>query len=124
VDITPLQDELAAALAELAYCKRDRFAVRLALEEALVNAIKHGHGGDECKVVRVWWRVGPAEVVVSVEDEGAGFDPDAVPDPLDPANLEKATGRGLLLMRSQMTALRFNERGNSVTMRRRRSPGW
>jgi serine/threonine-protein kinase RsbW len=115
---------VTAAITCRDYPARDRFAVRLALEEALVNAIKHGHGGDERKVVRVAWRVGPAEVALSVKDEGAGFDPEAVPDPLDPANLEKPTGRGLLLMRSQLTSLSFNERGNRVTMRRRRSLAW
>ena len=54
-----------------------------------------------------------------VRDEGPGFDPSALPDPLDPANMENASGRGLLLIRTFMTEVRHSERGNEITMIRR-----
>ena len=54
--------------------------------------------------------------VFVVRDEGPGFDPAALPDPTDPANLDKVTGRGILLMRAFMDHVDFNARGNEVTM--------
>lgn len=98
------------------YSEKERFGVRLALEEAVVNAVKHGHQGDPAKTVRVRFRVTPASVTIVVEDEGPGFNPADVPDPLAPENLEKCCGRGLLLMRSYMTWVRHNAVGNRVTM--------
>jgi serine/threonine-protein kinase RsbW len=114
-------DAVVAAMAAAGYPDRDQFAVRLALDEALANAIKHGHRGDARKRVDVRYRVGPAEVRVEVHDQGPGFDPARVPDPLAADNLERASGRGLLLMRSYMTWVRHNERGNGVTLCRLRS---
>jgi serine/threonine-protein kinase RsbW len=109
------------ALAEAGYDHRDRFGVRLAVEEALANAIKHGHGGDEEKAVRVRYRVSPREVLVQVEDEGPGFDPGRVADPLSPENVERPSGRGLLLMRTYATWVRHHGRGNRVTLCRTRT---
>jgi anti-sigma regulatory factor (Ser/Thr protein kinase) len=54
-----------------------------------------------------------------VRDEGPGFDPGGLPDPTDPANLERPCGRGLLLMKTFMDEVRYNDRGNEVTMRKR-----
>jgi serine/threonine-protein kinase RsbW len=105
-------EELQAA----SYSRKEIFGVRLALEEAIVNAIKHGHRGDPTKKVRVRYRVTGAGVFAEVEDEGAGFDPNQVPDPLDPDNLERECGRGMLLMRSYMTTVRYNDRGTCVAL--------
>jgi serine/threonine-protein kinase RsbW len=113
---------LAATMAAAGYSERDQFGVRLALEEAVVNGLRHGNGGDPSKEVRVCYAVSPQEVLAEVEDEGPGFDPDAVPDPLAPENLERSCGRGLLLMRHYLTEVRYNARGNAVTLRKRRSP--
>jgi serine/threonine-protein kinase RsbW len=112
---------VVAAMAEHGYAERDICGMRVALEEALINAVKHGHGGDPAKEVRVQYAVSPQEVLVAVEDQGPGFDPGQVPDPLAPENLEKPSGRGLLLMRHYLTEVRFNGRGNTVTLRQRRS---
>jgi serine/threonine-protein kinase RsbW len=113
---------LVEALEPLGYGERDLFGIRLALEEALVNAVKHGHRNDRSKTVRIRYQANAAEFLVEVEDEGPGFDPDGVPDPLAPENLERPGGRGVFLMRHYMTWVSFNERGNLVTMCRRRSP--
>jgi serine/threonine-protein kinase RsbW len=113
---------VVAGLEEFGYSKKDVFAVRLAVEEALVNAIKHGNRDDPAKTARLRYHVNPDLVVLEVEDEGAGFDPKSVPDPLAPGNLEQPCGRGLLLINRYMTWARHNARGNCITMCRRRTP--
>ena len=117
----PLVDRVGAAMAAAGFPSRDSFAVRLALEEAVVNAIKHGHQHDTSKAVRVTYRISPERVVLEIEDEGPGFRPDEVPDPLDPENLERACGRGVFLMRHYMNEVTYNESGNRVTLCKRRS---
>ena len=113
--------ELLNAMVRAGYCTGDRFAVHLALKEAVVNAVKHGHRYDPHKEVRIWWAVGVAKVNLVVEDEGPGFDPAAVPDPRLDENRERATGRGLLLIRSYMNWVHHNPRGNCLAMSRHRS---
>src|SRR5262249_20754547 len=103
------------------YSSKDVFGMRLVLEEAVVNGLKHGNQFDPVKRVRVRCQVNAERAVVEVEDEGPGFDPSEVPDPLDPETLERPCGRGLLLMRSYTTWMRFNERGNCVTVCKERS---
>jgi serine/threonine-protein kinase RsbW len=115
-EIERVLERVREALDQAGYSEKERFGVRLALEEAMVNAVKHGHQGDPTKTVRVRYRVTPASVTTVVEDEGSGFNPADVPDPLAPENLEKSCGRGLLLMRSYMTWVRHNAAANCVTM--------
>jgi serine/threonine-protein kinase RsbW len=114
-------EAVAAAMAARGYPDRDLFAVRLALEEAIVNAVKHGNECEPGKQVSLRYRVEADHVLTEVEDEGPGFDPHTVPDPREPENLERSCGRGLLLMRAYMTWIRYNARGNCVTLCRRRS---
>src|SRR5213078_3229819 len=73
------------------------------------------------KEVRVYLRVNEREALVHVEDQGQGFNPNDVADPLAPENLERPSGRGVYLMRCYLTWLRYNERGNAVTLCRSRS---
>jgi len=108
-------------MARLGYPDADLFAVRLALEEAVMNAIKHGHNGDTSREVPVRYDVTPEQVVIEVEDEGPGFDPDQVLDPRSPEALERPCGRGLYLMRCFMNSVQYNDRGNTVTMCKQRS---
>ena len=98
------------------FSQEDIFAVHLALEEAFTNAIQHGNKMDTEKQVKIDFSVGLEKVEVCVTDEGDGFDPEAVPDPRYGENLYRPEGRGLLLMRSFMDLVEFNERGNSVYM--------
>src|SRR5262245_266146 len=95
-EIGPVVDAVVATMAAAGYSDKDRFAVRLALEEAVANAVKHGHRGDPTKRVRVCYQVRADRVLMEVEDQGAGFDPRRVPNPLDPESLDKPSGRGLL----------------------------
>jgi serine/threonine-protein kinase RsbW len=120
-EIADLLTDVIGAMEEVGYGARDTFAVRLALEEAVINAVKHGHGNDPRKRARVCWVVSASAVKLVVEDDGAGFDPDRVPDPCLPENLERPGGRGVLIMRSYMSWVRFNDAGNHVVMSRYRS---
>ena len=112
---------VADAMADQGYPKKDVFGMRLALEEAVINAIKHGNQGDPSKLVEVRYDVNAERALAEVQDQGEGFDPQQVPDPRTPENLEWAGGRGLLLMRSYLTWVRYNERGNGVTLCQYRS---
>ena len=98
------------------YDKDTVFAVRLALDEALTNAIRHGNQEDPSKQVMIEYDVTPDKVTITVEDEGSGFDPNNVADPTADENLERPHGRGIMLIRAYMTDVSFNDRGNRVTM--------
>ena len=98
------------------FSQEDIFAVHLALEEAFVNAVKHGNKMDPDKEIKIDYSMDLDKVEISMTDEGDGFDPEAVPDPRCGENLYKTDGRGLLLIRSYMDVVEFNKRGNSVHM--------
>ena len=114
-----LIDELLVELGKLDWMEPDVFAVHLAVEEALVNAIKHGNQNDEDKKVFFSVNATPSSVRIKIVDEGSGFDPGEVPDPTDDDNLEVPSGRGLMLMRSFMSSVVFNATGNEVVMEKR-----
>jgi serine/threonine-protein kinase RsbW len=120
-ELVPFLEEVVDTLAALGYPEHDRHGVRLALEEAIVNGLRHGNRGDPAKRVRVGYRAGPNTVLAVVEDEGPGFDPRRVPDPTLPENLDRPGGRGLLLMRHYMTWVCFPKPGNRVLLAKRRS---
>ena len=116
--IDQLADEILAHAERFGYPKASRFAIKLAFEEAITNAFVHGHEGlpDDLEVT-VDYEVAPESVTVSIEDQGPGFHPDAVPDPTLDENLDKPFGRGLMLMRAYMHHVAHNDRGNRVELR-------
>jgi serine/threonine-protein kinase RsbW len=120
-ELRPVADKVEDWMRVLGFSRKDFFAVRLALEEAVVNAFRHGTRGEPGKAVRVSYVVTPDDVFVEVEDDGPGFDPGLAPDPLAVGNVERVTGRGLFLMRAYMTGVSFNAQGNRVALWRRRS---
>jgi serine/threonine-protein kinase RsbW len=111
-----VQDMIENALVAQAYEEREVFSIKLALEEALINAIKHGNQMDRSKQVRINFRIQSDRFDVAIVDEGRGFDPEDVPDPMAVENLERPCGRGLLLMRHYMTEVTFHAPGNRLTM--------
>jgi serine/threonine-protein kinase RsbW len=99
------------------YSKASLFAVRLAVHEALMNGFKHGHKGLDANLpVTFSYKVKAQQIECSVEDQGAGFTPEEVPDPTLEENIERGSGRGLLLIRAYMTSVEYNKKGNKVTM--------
>jgi serine/threonine-protein kinase RsbW len=108
--------EILQVLAELGWEGRDLFGVEMALEESLSNAIRHGNRLDESKAVSVECKVSAERFWLRVRDQGAGFQPEHVPDCTAQENLECPGGRGLALMKAYMTRVEYNKRGNCVTM--------
>jgi serine/threonine-protein kinase RsbW len=88
----------------------------VALDEAFVNAVKHGNKFDARKMVRITADVSPEEARFTIEDEGDGFNVAEIPDPLNPENLFKTSGRGVLFIYNIMDEVKYNERGNRLTM--------
>ena len=95
---------------------------RVGLAEALANAMLYGNGQDPAKLVKLEVTVERRRVEARVTDQGVGFDPDAMPDPTEPANISRTHGRGIFLMRALLDEVHFNERGNSVTLVLRANP--
>ena len=112
----PLLQELLEQLKRQHWVQHDIFSVQLAVEEALVNAIKHGNRLDHAKQVHVACRVAPDLLRVEITDQGRGFDLAAVPNPTDPEHLESPRGRGIMLMRSFMSRVQYNDLGNCVVL--------
>ena len=94
------------------------FSVRVAIEEALANALLHGHAGDITKEIEVTWCVDEVCVEFSVTDQGRGYDPSSIPDPTANENLNIPSGRGLAMMEAFMDEVVLNEQGNKVIMKR------
>ena len=139
--VTHLQEQAL----QMGFCDENEcMRMGVALQEALTNAMHHGNlqvgsqlrENNHCdyhaliaersrespyqdRCLHVTARLTPDEAVFLIRDEGEGFDPSKLPDPREPANLEKASGRGVLLMRSFMDEVRFEDRGRSVTLVKR-----
>lgn len=93
--------------------------VLIALDEAIVNAIKHGNKSDARKSVHIVAELRADQACFTITDEGSGFSWEKVPDPTDPARLLEPSGRGLLLMNHIMDEVCYNKSGNEVRMVKR-----
>jgi serine/threonine-protein kinase RsbW len=113
-------DEVLEQLAAHDWMQHDIFGVHMAMEEALVNAIKHGNRHDESKNVHVVCKLSPERLYIDIADEGPGFKPDEVPDCTDDDRLEVPSGRGLMLMRCFMSKVEYHGCGNRVIMEKER----
>jgi serine/threonine-protein kinase RsbW len=122
-----VQEQILNAAERNGYQDKCLFAIKIAVEEALVNAIKHGNRGDKTKHVTIEANISPQEAEITIEDEGPGFHRGDVPDPLAEENIEKPSGRGILLIESYMTQVSWDQGGRRVRMIKRRaderSPG-
>jgi CheY-like chemotaxis protein/anti-sigma regulatory factor (Ser/Thr protein kinase) len=144
--ITSLVGHLQENVSHMGICdEAERIRFGVALEEALVNAMYHGNlevdsslkeEGSEVyeslvqqrrreppygnRTIEIQAELCHTEAVVTVTDEGPGFDPASLPDPTDPENLDKVSGRGVLLMRTFMDDVEFSDSGNRVVMTKRR----
>lgn len=103
-------------LGEMDFDEETTEQVVLAVIEAGTNAIKHGNQEDLNKYVHFEFIIQPDKIVVVVQDEGKGFNREDVPDPLDPANLLKSSGRGVFLMEACMDSVTYEKSGTIVKM--------
>lgn len=118
-----VEDRILAEVRRSRFTSEDAFAIKLAFEEALTNAIKHGNANDANKRIIIRHLVDDEKVILMVGDEGPGFAPSAVPDPTADENLERPNGRGIMLMQAYMTLVCFSPTGNEVWMlKRNRTP--
>jgi serine/threonine-protein kinase RsbW len=101
---------------QLKYSGDDLFAIHLAMEEAIVNAVKHGNKQDPARDVIIEYDLTPEKIDLWVTDQGRGFDSNHLADPRLGDNIYKASGRGVLLIRSYMDSVEYNRAGNSVHM--------
>lgn len=114
-----VQTAILDELSKFKYNSDSVFAIKLSLEEAVVNAIKHGNKLDGTKKVYVEALVGQDAVELTVEDEGPGFVRNDVPDPTSPENIEKCSGRGILLIEAYMTSVDWSNNGRRMHMVKR-----
>lgn len=112
--------QIQPALQANGFSEEDIFAIHLAIEEAFINAVKHGNKMESSKAVKIDYAIEPDKIEICMTDEGEGFDPEVIPDPRYGDNLYKPAGRGMLLMRSFMDVLEYNKKGNSLRMIRYR----
>src|ERR1700758_5386071 len=118
--ISPYADQLMHFILNFRRADGSEADIEMALHEALVNAVVHGNGENSCKHVYVTCRCYmDGEVVITVRDEGRGFDNSAVPDPTFRENLIFTHGRGIYLMKTLMDDVLFEEGGAVVTMRKK-----
>ena len=115
-----ITDELLEQLGIHGWSPSDIFAIHLAAEEAIVNAIVHGNRLNPAKRVHVACEVSAELARVEITDEGPGFDPYKVPDCTKDERLDAPGGRGVMLMRSFMTRIEYNAKGNAVVLEKRR----
>ncbi|MSQ91294.1 MAG: ATP-binding protein [Phycisphaerales bacterium] len=115
-EIEQVQVRIAEALERRDYAPAAVFAIRLSIEEAVMNGFQHGNRADPNKMVEVRWSIDQARANFHILDEGEGFDPSAVPDPTLDENLEIPSGRGLMLIRAYMTDARYHDPGNHLEM--------
>jgi serine/threonine-protein kinase RsbW len=121
-NIELVQVVLKDCLERLGMDEDARHWIDIAVREAVANAIKHGNEQDPHKQVEVDLSLDEETLTIQVQDEGHGFDPSRIDDPLAPENLLKPTGRGIFYMKSFMDAIEYGARpggGTVVTLRKR-----
>jgi len=114
--ITELCGQILAQAKQQGFDDEGIFAIHLSLEEAFMNALKHGNQGDPTKTISVDCLITDEKFDISIADQGSGFRPDDVPDPRRCENLLKCSGRGVLLIKAYMNIVEYNDRGNCVHM--------
>ena len=100
---------------------KDIFGIHMAIEEAVMNAIRHGNQCCPEKEIHVLIEISSTQFYSKITDQGCGFNPEELPDPTDDENLEKTSGRGVMLIKSFVDEAIYNEKGNSVELKKKRS---
>ena len=111
-----VQKQVIDRLEQLGYGEQNVFAIRLALEEGLMNAIKHGNKLDRRKSVHIEAKLTPRSAQITIDDQGKGFERTTVPDPCCEENILKTSGRGILLMEAYMDKVQYTRGGRRVKL--------
>ncbi len=114
MDMDLVQKDVEREVTNRDYGESASFAIRLAVEEAISNAFRHGNKGDPAKSVHFYCHIDGRQVELIVQDEGPGFDPGTVPDPTEDENIEIPSGRGIMLMRAYMDEVDYLPPGNRL----------
>ena len=124
-NIELVQVVLKDALGGLTLDEETRHWIDIAVREAMANAIKHGNQGDPEKTIEVDLGLDDGALTIRIEDQGEGFDPSSVADPLAPENLLRPSGRGIFYMKSFMDAIEYDfssGQGTTVILRKQLTP--
>ena len=121
-DAVEIVRDVVQRLEENGWKSRDVFGIHIAMEEALMNAIKHGNGLDCEKQVHIEIKITESDFYARITDDGDGFDLEAVPDPTADENLEKTSGRGVMLIKNFVDKVAYNEKGNSIELFKSKTP--
>ncbi|MBT3268544.1 ATP-binding protein [Candidatus Poribacteria bacterium] len=123
IDYVPVLEAVTGKVArDLNFDEDSVELIGVALIEGAMNAIKHGNKYDLTKRVYVTLRIDPVQLLITIKDEGEGFDPGAVANPFEGDNLFRDSGRGILMMNAYMDEVSHNEDGTELTIRKTR-PG-
>ena len=122
----PSQPDVCAQIIELLlnqlnsanWPNKNVFGIHMAMEEAIMNAIRHGNQCAPDKQVHVLIAISADQFYAKITDQGDGFDPSSVPDPTLDENIGKTCGRGVTLMRNFVDEVIYNEKGNSVELKK------
>ena len=121
-DAVEIVRDVVQRLEENGWKSRDVFGIHMAMEEALMNAIKHGNESDCEKKVHIEISICENSFYSRITDEGDGFQLEEVPDPTADENLEKTSGRGVMLIKNFVDKVAYNEKGNSIELFKSKTP--
>lgn len=110
------EEQILGEVTLCGYNQNIAFAVKLALEEALTNAFRHGNKCDPTKHIRIRYLVTAERIDIEVCDEGEGFEPGTVPDPTLPEYIDRPHGRGIMLMRAYLDEVSYARNGTAVRL--------
>lgn len=114
-NLTAIQKRILDYATQWKFDEDSLYCLRLAMDEAVVNAIIHGNKNDESKDIHIEARCHNGKLRVSVRDEGHGFDRTNLPDPRQEPHLHEPHGRGIFLIKEFTDEVRFNDKGNEIT---------
>ncbi len=110
------EEAILEAVRRFGYGENCTFAIKLALEEAVTNAFRHGNQKDPDKHITVRYEIDATKILIEIEDEGPGFDPGDVPDPTLPEYIDRPHGRGIMLMRAYLDTVEYIKGGCAVRL--------
>jgi len=118
--IYPVVDKILSTMGEIGCVSDQEFEIRLAVSEALANAVLHGCENDPSKRVEICVECDPARgMLIIVRDPGAGFDPGQIPSPIDGQQLFRRGGRGVFLINQLMDEVQYRKGGTEIRMIKR-----